>query len=116
MVIPPIKTWMKAPINSDEYLDGVESFIVFTHTSLGKDTRCSCPCVNCCNIHGMVDLGTVFDHLIRYGIDQTYTTWYFHGESFEENVSKSGLHGTFHDNQFEPTQDFFENLTVVMFA
>ncbi|KAF9586770.1 hypothetical protein IFM89_040011 [Coptis chinensis] len=100
-LLPPNKDWMSAPLNSDEYLDGLESFLKFMTDRLGKGTWCSCPCARCRNVSGRVDPKIVADHLIRIGIDPSYTTWYFHGESFEEDAINVETIGPSSHSQYE---------------
>ncbi|KAF9612382.1 hypothetical protein IFM89_039300 [Coptis chinensis] len=71
--------------------------------SLGKGTWSSCPCAKCCNVCGMVDPKTIFVHLVRYGFDESYTTWYFHGESFVNNVGNFEPFGSSSHNSLEDT-------------
>ncbi|KAF9603860.1 hypothetical protein IFM89_038118 [Coptis chinensis] len=71
--------------------------------SLGKGTWSSCPCAKCCNVRGMVDPKTIFVHLVRYGFDESYTTWYFHGESFVNNVGNFEPFGSSSHNSPEDT-------------
>ncbi|KAF5208258.1 hypothetical protein FRX31_002155 [Thalictrum thalictroides] len=75
------RDWMKAPRTSPEYLDGIISFLDFAQKKPGNDGWYCCPCVNCRNVNGKKTLSTMSNHLICDGIDQSYTTWFFHGES-----------------------------------
>ncbi|KAF9619975.1 hypothetical protein IFM89_010591 [Coptis chinensis] len=99
----PDREWMKESVGSDAYLDGIESFLEFMRDSLGKGTWSSCPCAKCCNVRGMVDPKTIFVHLVRYGFDESYTTWYFHGESFVNNVGNFEPFGSSSHNSPEDT-------------
>ncbi|KAF9620319.1 hypothetical protein IFM89_011054 [Coptis chinensis] len=94
---------MKESVGSDAYLDGIESFLEFMRDSLGKRTWSSCLCAKCCNVRGMVDPKTIFVHLVRYGFDESYTTWYFHGESFVNNVKNFEPFGSSTHNSPEDT-------------
>lgn len=117
---PTNKDWMKAPIGSDEYFDGVEFFLKFVTEKLGKGTWSSCPCAKCRNSRGMVDLKAIFNHLIRNGIDQSYTTWYFHGELFDDSSTSLESHGTpfpslpheVHPQMFDSVNDTFDNISL----
>ena len=78
------KEWMKAPRNSIESLEGIESFFNFIKANkeeLGDDDWYCYPCVKCRNlIRGKKTLSEIHTHLICHGIDKTYTTWIHHGE------------------------------------
>lgn len=77
-------SWMKAPRNFIEYLEGIESFFDFIKVNkeeLGDDDWCCCPCIKGCNlIRGKTALSEIHTHLICHGIDKTYTTWIHPGE------------------------------------
>ncbi|KAF9613404.1 hypothetical protein IFM89_008234 [Coptis chinensis] len=68
---------------------------------LGKGTWCSCPCARCRNVSGKVDPKIMADHLICIGIDPSYMTWYFHGESFEEDPINVVTVGPSSHSQYE---------------
>ena len=44
-----------------------------------------CPCLGCC-YGGRVDAVGLESHLLRNGIDRSYTCWIFHGEKSNRNV------------------------------
>ena len=44
-----------------------------------------CPCLACC-FWGLVDAVGLKSHLLRYGIDRSYTCQIFHGEKSNKNV------------------------------
>ena len=84
----PCKNWMRAEKFTPEYVEGVAMFLEFAkQNSNGVDWHC-CPCVKCHNIGGKMELKTVYEHLFFNGIDQTYTTWFHHGEQ-RPNISAS---------------------------
>ncbi|KAL7208519.1 hypothetical protein ACSBR1_030291 [Camellia fascicularis] len=66
-------------LKSEEYVEGVQSFIEFATKNLGPQDEIRCPCVDCLN-------GTKFSrhivrlHLIQRGIAISYRTWVHHGE------------------------------------
>ncbi|KAF9597959.1 hypothetical protein IFM89_023362 [Coptis chinensis] len=93
-LVPPNRAWMKAPQASTEYLDGVISFLTFAQKKPGNDGWYCCPCVACRNVNGKKTLHEVSDHLIRLGIDETYTTWTFHGEPLPTSGIKKGIPST----------------------
>ena len=64
---------------SKNYIDGVESFIAFVVKNCIGKKSIKCPCLQC----GDMMFHTpekIRDHLFFYGIDQSYYTWYWHGE------------------------------------
>ncbi|KAF6165433.1 hypothetical protein GIB67_017915 [Kingdonia uniflora] len=79
-----IKNWMKASRLTYDFLNGVRSFIDYVKQTLGDMTYC--PCNKCRNVNGVKIVDEIRTHLITYGIDQSYTTWYFHGESRDASV------------------------------
>src|ERR1051325_11330088 len=44
-----------------------------------------CPCLGCFYV-GQVDADELKSHLLRRGIDRSFTCWIFHGEKSSENV------------------------------
>ncbi|XP_047310905.1 uncharacterized protein LOC124914407 [Impatiens glandulifera] len=77
----PDKTWMnlaRQHRDSQIYIQGVNSFLDFSERS-GRTSNISCPCVKCGN-RSYLDRDIVKSHLIVYGIRQSYTFWYCHGE------------------------------------
>ncbi|KAF6170417.1 hypothetical protein GIB67_014347 [Kingdonia uniflora] len=70
---------MKAGRLTYDFLNGVRSFIEYVKQTLGNTTYC--PCNKCRNANGVKEVEEIRTHLITYGIDQSYTTWNFHGES-----------------------------------
>lgn len=47
----------------------------------GENTISSCPCKKCKNGKGLQSLSNISLHLLKNGIELTYITWCFHGES-----------------------------------
>ncbi|KAF6166025.1 hypothetical protein GIB67_012922 [Kingdonia uniflora] len=78
------KNWMKASRLTYDFLNGVRSFIDYVKQTLGDMTYC--PCNKCRNLNGVKTVDEIRTHLITYGIDQSYTTWYFHRESRDVTV------------------------------
>ncbi|XP_026452086.1 uncharacterized protein LOC113352487 [Papaver somniferum] len=77
------KKWMKCPRKSIDYRQGVKSFIEFARINGGGCTLFSCPCRRCMNAKGLITLSEISFHLLKYGMQEMYTTWRFHGESLE---------------------------------
>ncbi|KAF6173189.1 hypothetical protein GIB67_028487 [Kingdonia uniflora] len=78
------KNWMKASRLTYDFLNGVRSLIDYVKQTLGDMVYC--PCNKFHNVNGVKTADKIRTHLITYGIDQSYTTWYFHGESRDATV------------------------------
>ena len=87
------KSWMRAIKWSKAYVDGVNTFMKFIETHLGKECNIRCPCVGCLNLI-IQDPKIVKDHMLERGIDPGYTTWFYHGEP-----SSSNNRGNSHSNE-----------------
>src|ERR1044072_2618222 len=79
------KKWMCADRLSKEYENGVLEFVKFAAEYAEDPIRMKCPCLGCCYV-GRVDADGLKSHLLRRGIDRSYTCWIFHGEKNSENV------------------------------
>ena len=64
---------------SAQYIAGVDEFITVAKRSLNSDGLTLCPCTNCVN-RMMRSIDVIRAHLIRVGIDNSYTRWVNHGE------------------------------------
>ncbi|XP_020961184.1 uncharacterized protein LOC110263754 [Arachis ipaensis] len=74
------KDWMDLPRYSEEYINGVISFIKFANSEGEPDgQQIQCPCKRCCNIEWYRRY-VVFDHLVADGFVKGYRTWINHGE------------------------------------
>ncbi|KAL3618946.1 hypothetical protein CASFOL_037174 [Castilleja foliolosa] len=73
------KSWMNAPIYSEAYLDGVNGFMLFVETHVGKNCDIRCPCKRCLNLI-INNQKTVKAHIRLHGIDPHYVKWFNHGE------------------------------------
>ena len=70
---------------SREYENGVSEFVKFAVAHAEDPSRMICPCLGCC--YGKrVDAVQLTSHLMRHGIDRSYTCWNLHGEKSNENV------------------------------
>ncbi|XP_058077117.1 uncharacterized protein LOC131225557 [Magnolia sinica] len=92
----PCKNWMRAGRLTVEYMEGVVTFLKYVKQNSNGEDWHSCPCAKCCNIRGKMTLETISEHLVFNGIDQTYTTWFLHGEQRLETSAS-----TFVDNRNE---------------
>ncbi|XP_057995006.1 uncharacterized protein LOC131175297 [Hevea brasiliensis] len=80
------KSWMGIENRKDpRYIHGVEGFLTYAFRHESIEDAISCPCLKCRN----VDYKQKFEvryHLLKDGILKSYTIWYFHGESLNEDV------------------------------
>ena len=81
---------------SKEYENGVSEFVKFAVAHAKDPSRMTCPCLSCC-YGSRVDAVQLASHLIRYGIDRSYTCWNLHGEKSNGNV-ESGYNTTYASN------------------
>jgi len=106
------KTWMKKDRLSNEYEEGVDSFIEFAQIHSSGKNFIRCPCVKCGNCK-MLNTKEVKNHLLIYGIDLRYDNWIWHGENLvryssaniksksDKNVDKQMFNDEFVDNIVE---------------
>ena len=71
-----------------DYADGVESFIAFALKHSAYKNSIKCPCLQCGNMIFHTSL-KIREHLFFYGIDQSYHTWYWHGDVAPSGPSTS---------------------------
>ncbi|KAF6145235.1 hypothetical protein GIB67_041430 [Kingdonia uniflora] len=76
---------MKASRLTYDFLNGVRSFIDYAKQTLGD--MAYCPCNKYRNVNGVKTVDEIKAYIITYGIDQSYTTWYFHEESRDATVA-----------------------------
>ena len=74
------RSWISKDRRSKEYEDGVECFVAFAIQNSANKTSIKCPCLQCGNMIFHTPQ-KIRDHLFFYGIDQSYHTWYWHGEA-----------------------------------
>ncbi|XP_042964332.1 uncharacterized protein LOC122298585 isoform X2 [Carya illinoinensis] len=75
------KSWMHISdrLRSNEYDEGVRTFMAMALANARGSDRIRCPCRRCRNYY-FQPIATVEDHLFIIGIDPRYTKWIFHGE------------------------------------
>ena len=71
---------MSAHRLSSKYEEGVESFINFAILNSTKLNLFRCPCIKCGNLKFLYPK-TIKDHLFVNGVLDSYTTWFWHGET-----------------------------------
>ncbi|KAL5550191.1 hypothetical protein UlMin_000367 [Ulmus minor] len=74
------KSWMSAHRLSSKYEEGVEYFINFAILNSTKLNLIRYPCIKCGNLK-FLDPKTIKDHLFVNGVLESYTTWFWHGET-----------------------------------
>ena len=81
MARPINKEWMDENDRvSPIYTKGVEDFLEFANTNNDRQlTTLPCPCAKCRN-RTRYNPVEVRNHLVRHGIDRTYSIWFLHGE------------------------------------
>ena len=78
------REWVKNPNRvSPQYVAGIEEFITVAKQSLNSAGLTLCPCFNCAN-RRLQSIDVIRAHLIRKGIDDSYTRWVYHGEKEPE--------------------------------
>src|SRR3954462_231554 len=79
------KTWMNSNRLSKQYEKGVWEFVEFAVAHSEDPLRMPCPCLGCC-YGGKVDGKQLGSHLLRFGIDRSYTCSTMHGEKSNGNA------------------------------
>ncbi|KAL3825381.1 hypothetical protein ACJIZ3_021410 [Penstemon smallii] len=83
------KSWMKLDdYTSDDYANGVRSFIRFALENSRDNNKMLCPCRNCLNLKSY-PASLVKLHLLSNGIDVGYIKWLHHFEIAENLISPS---------------------------
>ncbi|XP_020262289.1 uncharacterized protein LOC109838245 [Asparagus officinalis] len=107
----PDKSWIDIPIlkrrakGDTRYRDGWEAFLEYAYANPRKienDLLC-CPCSKCRN-RGLVDRVAIRRHLERWGFDENYKYWSFHGEGEDIELD---------DRNIDDTHAMFNDVTTV---
>ena len=69
---------------SQQYIDGVNSFLTFERTVVDQSGNILRSCIDCLNCYQQY-AHIVQIRLLHHGIMQDYTKWYYHGEPRELN-------------------------------
>ncbi|XP_020259654.1 uncharacterized protein LOC109836193 [Asparagus officinalis] len=105
----PDKSWIDIPIlkrrakGDTRYRDGWEAFLEYAYANQRKienDLLC-CPCSKCRN-RGLVDRVAIRRHLERWGFDENYKYWSFHGEGEDIELD---------DRNIDDTHTMFNDVT-----
>ncbi|CAN6704247.1 unnamed protein product [Malus baccata var. baccata] len=76
--MPIDKFWMQSGRSSEDYFNGVETFLDYAYNHLQPDdAKILCPCVE------------VQQHLLYNGIIKNYTRWHLHGEDENDETDES---------------------------
>ena len=70
---------------SPEYIDGVNQFMRFVQGKFSENAEILCPCSRCLN-HKYLRQPLVKQHMLRNGMDSSYTRWIHHGESLHADI------------------------------
>ncbi|KAL3834609.1 hypothetical protein ACJIZ3_009345 [Penstemon smallii] len=97
------KSWIKLnDFTSDEYVNGVRSFMRFSYKNMPHKDKWLCPCGRCLN-QSLYPPNLVKLHLLTHGIDVTYSEWTHHGETSDIHAENHNSHGHM-DETFEEEQ------------
>ena len=98
------RSWMSKDRRSKDYADGVESFIAFALQYSTYKNSIKCPCLQCGNMIFHTPQ-KIREHLFFYGIDQSYHTWYWHGDAAPSGppTSRAEWHHTVEFNDVDST-------------
>ncbi|KAK7308273.1 hypothetical protein VNO77_41875 [Canavalia gladiata] len=106
------RKWMSANRLSDEYENGVKFFIKFAIDHAENPNKIICPCLSCC-YSKRISVTKLEDHLVCYGIDQSYTCCTRHGETRDDssNLGNQEMHentNTYEDDQIDEIENTVE--------
>ncbi|KAI3891896.1 hypothetical protein MKX03_026304, partial [Papaver bracteatum] len=79
------------------YQDALKNFIDIVCQKLGNPSKLSCPCVDCKNLALPLPPDAVHLHLMKRGMDPTYTEWVFHSDPaiISNDIHQEGaIHGS----------------------
>ncbi|KAK5772978.1 hypothetical protein PVK06_049280 [Gossypium arboreum] len=82
------RTWMNFSRASNEYQNGVQSFLDFSFQNSSQENMILCPCKKCGNIYWHYR-EVVYEHLIVDGFIRGYKKWNFHGECTTSGASST---------------------------
>ncbi|PPS15342.1 hypothetical protein GOBAR_AA05235 [Gossypium barbadense] len=80
------RTWMNFSRASNEYQNGVQSFLDLAFHNSSQENIILCPCKKCGNIYWQYR-EVVYEHLIVDGFIRGYKKWIFHGECTPSGAS-----------------------------
>ncbi|KAM6542624.1 hypothetical protein CsatB_007071 [Cannabis sativa] len=78
-------SWMTSNRRSVEFRRGVDEFVGVARMELNSAGVTRCPCMRCLNVKFETP-DNIRVHLFVHDIQRSYTTWYFHGESFTQSA------------------------------
>ena len=74
------RSWISKNRRSKGHEDGVEGFITFAIQNAANKNSIKCSCLQCGNMIFHTPQ-KIREHTFFHGIDQSYHTWYWHGET-----------------------------------
>lgn len=80
------RSWIRQPITSFEYQQGVSDFIAFAKNNMNRESKIRCPCNNCNNLRWKTIEGVIGD-LYIHKFSLHYKRWFWHGEDVPENMN-----------------------------
>ncbi|KAK5838305.1 hypothetical protein PVK06_007034 [Gossypium arboreum] len=82
------KTWMNLSRVSNDYQNGVQTFLNFAFQNASQENMILCPCKKCDNINWHFH-EVVYEHQIVNGFIRGYKKWIFHGECTPSRTSST---------------------------
>ncbi|KAK5776674.1 hypothetical protein PVK06_044634 [Gossypium arboreum] len=82
------RTWMNLSRGSNEYRNGVQTFLDIAFLNSSQENMILCPCKKCGNIYWHYR-EVVYEHLIVDGFIRGYKKWIFHGECTPSGASST---------------------------
>ncbi|KAI3948478.1 hypothetical protein MKW98_019228, partial [Papaver atlanticum] len=85
------------------YQDAVQKFVDMAREKFGNPPKFSCSYVDCKNLAEPLPPGIIHLHLLKQGMDPTYTEWVLHDEkdSSSNDVHEEGARRTFYQMWIE---------------
>ncbi|KAG8490766.1 hypothetical protein CXB51_013918 [Gossypium anomalum] len=82
------KSWMNLSRVSNDYRNGVQTFLNFAFQNASQENMILCPCKKCGNINWHFR-EVFYEHLIVDGFIRGYKKWIFHGECTSSRTSST---------------------------
>lgn len=92
---------------TQEYADGVKSFIDVASHHVNEKNETLCPCKKCQNA-SRLSIDLVYVHLLHYGMSVTYDRWVYHGEHMD--VHTNAPNSLVEDPVIEPNNEIHDLL------
>ena len=106
------KLWMAIKNRrSIEYLKGATNFIAYAFTHSAVDDMIICPRAKCRNVNYCSSIDVMF-HLLKNGINKSYTTRHFHGKTLNEDEYSNGQN-EYSDGQNDDQHENYEDVDMI---